>query len=471
MVVRSSNELEQFSLDELEQGFLILPDDILVKDLPGVPELGERLFKVTNWWVEKCLYRKELVDPTTDVTCRPFTAFSVPGFEKMTITSTGFTNVDLLHLSKVVKLIGATYEEYLKPETSVLICNLSKSSKGKLHFASERNIPTVSYAWLTDSLERGRKEQITDYLLQPLKESQSSEATSTKQLSEQEKAQVMNRSRQRAAKHRERRQEQHPAQPLPLPRKPSVHQKSPVDTATVDASSSHTEASSRLSSLPPTPSVPMPLQEISPNSPRRPSDASTKSASTDKPTPLTGSNDNETVNARSRAKNDESPPSTNAIAALIGGSRQRGKEVEVAALDQTAGQPQQQHQQQQEKQQLGARRRRGLLGRAESINSNHSASNSAQASLHDENDNNGQDTHTLEHSEPFESGPQHSQSLTYDDPDAQKARELMMRRIGGKMEVERGRVESVGTVTDVKPAGEEMGGVGSRAGRRGKRKD
>ena len=41
----------------------------------------------------------------------------------MRICSTGFARIDLLHLSKLVKLMGASYEEYLTQRASVLICN------------------------------------------------------------------------------------------------------------------------------------------------------------------------------------------------------------------------------------------------------------------------------------------------------------------------------------------------------------
>jgi hypothetical protein len=58
-----------------------------------------------------------------------------------------------------------------------------------------------------------------------------------------------------------------------------------------------------------------------------------------------------------------------------------------------------------------------------------------------------------------------SQSLSYDDPDAQRARELMMKAIGGKVQGEEGRVQRVGTVTDSGPGFAEGGR--RRGGRRG----
>jgi DNA replication regulator DPB11 len=34
---------------------------------------------VTNWWVERCLYGKRLVDPAYDVLSRPFDNHSISG--------------------------------------------------------------------------------------------------------------------------------------------------------------------------------------------------------------------------------------------------------------------------------------------------------------------------------------------------------------------------------------------------------
>lgn len=34
---------------------------------------------VTNWWVERCLFGKTLVDPTADVLSRPFDKLSING--------------------------------------------------------------------------------------------------------------------------------------------------------------------------------------------------------------------------------------------------------------------------------------------------------------------------------------------------------------------------------------------------------
>ena len=79
---------------------------------------------VTNWWVERCLYGKRLVDPADDILSRPFDNHSIsgefwtlsifrgmvtltsPGFNGLTINSTAFVGIELLHVTKIVASMG-----------------------------------------------------------------------------------------------------------------------------------------------------------------------------------------------------------------------------------------------------------------------------------------------------------------------------------------------------------------------------
>lgn len=72
-------------------------------------------------WVEGNLYRKQYESPKTDITNIPFPRFPIPGFEHLTVYSTKFGGVDFLHISKVVKLIGTSYDEDFTLKASVLI--------------------------------------------------------------------------------------------------------------------------------------------------------------------------------------------------------------------------------------------------------------------------------------------------------------------------------------------------------------
>lgn len=61
---------------------------------------------------------------------------------------------------------GATYDEYLTPSASVLVCNDSHTaSVEKLRHTREWNIPTVSADWLWISIQTGRKKAFDAYLI------------------------------------------------------------------------------------------------------------------------------------------------------------------------------------------------------------------------------------------------------------------------------------------------------------------
>lgn len=84
----------------------------------------------------------------------------------MRICSTGFARIDLLHLSKLVDLMGASYDEYLTPKASVLICNDPQTaSHEKLRHTSEWDVPAVSADWLWISIQAGQKKPFEPYIV------------------------------------------------------------------------------------------------------------------------------------------------------------------------------------------------------------------------------------------------------------------------------------------------------------------
>jgi DNA replication regulator DPB11 len=77
------DELDNVVTDDLNQGFLVLPHDTKVDLTSGsLPERAGCLTLVTNWWVERCLYGKILVDPTNDVLSRPFDKLRISGMSQ-----------------------------------------------------------------------------------------------------------------------------------------------------------------------------------------------------------------------------------------------------------------------------------------------------------------------------------------------------------------------------------------------------
>jgi DNA replication regulator DPB11 len=99
------------------------------------------------------------------VLSRPMLVFPIPGFERLTINSTGVGDIDLLHVSKAIRLLGARYDQVLKPGISVLLCNPSKAGEEKLRHAHEWHIPAVSIDWLWACIRRGQIQPFHEYLL------------------------------------------------------------------------------------------------------------------------------------------------------------------------------------------------------------------------------------------------------------------------------------------------------------------
>lgn len=59
----------------------MIPHDVEVGVVSGtLPEgAGSIANLVTNWWVERCLHGKRLVDPTADILSRPFDKLRING--------------------------------------------------------------------------------------------------------------------------------------------------------------------------------------------------------------------------------------------------------------------------------------------------------------------------------------------------------------------------------------------------------
>ncbi|KAI9775550.1 MAG: hypothetical protein M1839_001028 [Geoglossum umbratile] len=140
--------------------YVVVPHSSPLSECPDIPE--GKVTIVNEWWIERCLYCKDFVDPEANVTSRPFPCFPIAGFEQMTICSTAFGGVDLPHVSKLVDLMGATYDGSLTKKTSVLVCN-SASTGIKVNHAIMWDIPAVSAEWLWDCVRTGQLQSFKRY--------------------------------------------------------------------------------------------------------------------------------------------------------------------------------------------------------------------------------------------------------------------------------------------------------------------
>ncbi|KAK2798625.1 hypothetical protein FQN50_008783 [Emmonsiellopsis sp. PD_5] len=145
--------------DNSSNMYILVPYNLPRSKIPSIDDFEDELEIVTDLWIEKCLHNNSLVPPEAHITSTPFPKFPIP------VCSTGFSGIDLLHLSKLVKVMGATYDEYLTPKASVLICNTTNPNPEKLRHVSEWNIPAVIADWLWISVQTGERKPFDPYII------------------------------------------------------------------------------------------------------------------------------------------------------------------------------------------------------------------------------------------------------------------------------------------------------------------
>ncbi|KAL9101712.1 MAG: hypothetical protein Q9163_003055 [Psora crenata] len=153
---------------ESDDRFLLIPHTMGTDEVPAMASGTLQPILVTDLWVERCLHRREYEAPSTSVTNTPFPHRSIPDFHSLTACSTAFQGIDLLHLSKAIRLMGGKYEEYFDSNASVLICNAVNPGMEKLRHAQLWRIPAVRAEWLWDCIRKGKLVPFKPYLVQPL---------------------------------------------------------------------------------------------------------------------------------------------------------------------------------------------------------------------------------------------------------------------------------------------------------------
>lgn len=147
--------------------FVIVPQSADQKSIPLLPD-GVDL--ITECFIERCLHRKALLDPRDHVIGRPFPVFPIQGFEKLSICTAGFTDVDLLQVDKTIRLLGARFEERFNADVSLLLCaSLGAVRKQKLELAVHWRVPVVKAEWLWSSISQGKRISTKPYLFHELK--------------------------------------------------------------------------------------------------------------------------------------------------------------------------------------------------------------------------------------------------------------------------------------------------------------
>lgn len=170
--------------NDVAHRFVIVAQASDPKTHPIVPD-GVQM--VTEVFIEKCLHKKMFYNPKDHVIGRPFPVSPIAGFDKLLIGTAGFIDVDLLHIVKAIRQLGAKYAETFNAQTSVLVAtSLSAIRKTKLDIAIAYRVPVVRADWLWNCISQGVKLPIDGYLFREVagqtapSRRQSSTSTSTK---------------------------------------------------------------------------------------------------------------------------------------------------------------------------------------------------------------------------------------------------------------------------------------------------
>lgn len=156
---------QQSATADVNASFTIIPHSSSDEDVSSTPQLaGNKL--VTELWVEKCLHSKTFIEPQSEPVHGPF-RHPVSGFENLVISSTGFEGVDLMHVTKVVNLLGATYSDSLTRTTSLVLCQGDSITRPKFKHAIAWKIPAVKSSWLWECAKTGLYKSWDSFLEQP----------------------------------------------------------------------------------------------------------------------------------------------------------------------------------------------------------------------------------------------------------------------------------------------------------------
>ncbi|OQE44471.1 hypothetical protein PENCOP_c002G04858 [Penicillium coprophilum] len=163
----SLNEFSSPTIPKTGHGlFIMVPYQTPRSEVPSTDEMAFECEVVTEMWLERCIDARAFVPPESHVASTPFPKFPIPGFPELRICSTGFGRIDLLHLRKLVELMGATYGDFLTQKASVLICNDPQTaSVEKLRHTAEWGVPAVSADWLWISIQTGQKKPFEPYIV------------------------------------------------------------------------------------------------------------------------------------------------------------------------------------------------------------------------------------------------------------------------------------------------------------------
>lgn len=135
-------------VDDAHSRFLIVPHDIESKQFTTIQRTLRNSSIVTELWLEYCMTVKAFVPPESYALATPVCPTDIPGISKLIVNASGFHQLQTMHIAKIVKKLGATYQETFTPQTSVLVTNSSNLNQQKVVHATSWKVPIVTEKWL-----------------------------------------------------------------------------------------------------------------------------------------------------------------------------------------------------------------------------------------------------------------------------------------------------------------------------------
>ncbi|EPX74682.1 BRCT domain-containing protein Rad4 [Schizosaccharomyces octosporus yFS286] len=143
------------STTEDTTSFVIVPHHLPIEEIPSFSVLI-----ITEWWVERCLFFKNVLPVDEHVLSKPFyRSYFNRNFAGLSFHLSGFKGVDSSHIKKALILCGATVDNFLGVQRSVLLVNtnepFSMKTRYKIQHATGWNVRVLGISWLWHIFQTG----------------------------------------------------------------------------------------------------------------------------------------------------------------------------------------------------------------------------------------------------------------------------------------------------------------------------
>ena len=165
-VLDTLDHLMEAAYSEEASKILIVPHETPQEHVESRTTTAGSLLIVSEFWLEWCMFNRSYVPPQEYPLCSILSQTKPPGFSKLTLNVSGFPGIQTLHISKILRLLGAKYEENFTRSTSALILKAGSDNPRKMSHARIWQVPAVSEIWLWSSIKNGRMASFDKHLIQ-----------------------------------------------------------------------------------------------------------------------------------------------------------------------------------------------------------------------------------------------------------------------------------------------------------------